>query len=301
MKKRIKEIINNKKYSKIKVSIIMILFLFIISLSTFCFSFFFTTGGFSGSKEVIIPAFDPRVNSSSSNSQSISLADTITNNKSLSPGAEGKFKIDIDFTDVSTNSYYKVYYDRTGLPNNLKFYVDEDYTTEFDNLEGVEYKDNSDRTSEHYVYWKWIVDNSASSNANDSLYMGQDIGVDFTAHISQMVEKNTIIANGVEKPTGRINIASTHSGNNKGAFNFNLDFSNVSANTQYRIYFNEKELSSNLHLYSDSSYQTELNYIQGTYDGNNTQVTNTIYWELETGNINTLSNGLYYVVVFGSW
>lgn len=301
MKHKINEFMNNKKYSRIKISIIFVLSLFAISLGSICFSYYFTTGSYSGTVDLSAPPFDPKVNTSSEETQSIDLIETITNNKSFAPGAQGMFMIDIDLSNVGYDSYYKLMYDRTGIPNNLKFYVDEDYTSELDYVEGVTYKNYDDQIAEHYVYWKWIVDNSAASNANDSLYMGQEISVEFTSYISQIVEKNTVIVNDIEKPTGRINLINTHTGNNKGSFNISLNLSNIEANTQYRIYFNEKELSSNLHLYSDSTYQTKINYIQGTYDGVNSEVTNTIYWELETDNINTLSSGLYYVVVFGSW
>ena len=302
MKHIIKEFMKSKKYSRIKVSIIFVMLLFTVSLGTSCFSYFFTNGGFSSNnREVTISAFNPLVNTISSNNQTITLSDTITNNSNLAPGAEGYFKVDIDFSDVGTDSYYKLSYDRTGIPNNVKFYVDEDYTTELDFLEGVTYKDYGDQIAEHYVYWKWIVDNSADSNANDSLYMGQEIDVEFTAYISQIVDGHTVVVNDIERPTGRINIRNTHTGNNKGAFNIKLDFSNVPTNSQYRIYFSEKELSDNLYIYSDSTYLNEINYIQGTYDGINSEVTHTVYWNLQTGNISTLSSGLYYVVVFGSW
>ena len=302
MKQKIKTFMKSKKYSRIKLSIIFVLFLFTISLGTACFSYFFTSGSFNtNNAEVIIPAFNPLVNSSSNNDQTISLSNTITNNKNLAPGAEGKFKIDIDFSNVGYDSYYKVSYDRTGIPNNVKFYVDEDYTTELNYIEGVTYNDYSNQVAEHYVYWKWIVDNSADSNANDSLYMGQEIDVEFTAYVSQRVDSNTVVVNDIERPTGRIDVVSTHTGNNKGAFNISLDLSNVPANSQYRIYFNEKELSNNLYLYSDSGYQNGINYIQGTYDGNTSSVTHTVYWDLTTGNVSTLASGLYYVVVFGSW
>lgn len=301
MKHKVLDFMKSKKYSRIKVSIIFVLFLFTISLGTSCFSYLFTNGNFDGSSYVTVPSFDPRVNTSADNTQTVSLSDTINNNKSFAPGAEGKFKIDIDFTNVGYDSYYKVTYDRTGIPNNLKFYIDEDYETELDYLEGVTYKNYENRVAEHYIYWKWIIDDSAVSNENDSLYMGQEVTVSFTSYISQIVEKNTIIINDIERSTGRIDVISTHEGNNRGSFDITLDLSNVTANSQYRVYFNEKELSSNLHLYSDSSYQNEINYIQGTYDGENDEVTSTVYWKLETDNISTLSSGLYYAVTFGSW
>lgn len=296
-------IMKGKGYLRLKMIIIVIMILFAVSLCYICYSYFYTQGSFSISESSIsILEFSPLVNSSSNNNQSIDLSSTITNNKNLAPGAQGKFKVEIDFSSVESDSYYRLTYDRTGIPNNLKFYFDEDYTAEFSSLEGTIYANHyNNQIAEHYVYWKWIVDDSEASNENDSLYMGQNISVVFTAYISQMVEKNTIKVNNEEKSTGRIYISGTHTGGNKGAFNISLDLSNATSNSQYRIYFNEKELSNALHLYSDSGYQNEINYIQGVYDGVNNNITSTVYWKLDSGSISSLYNGLYYVVVFGSW
>lgn len=279
----------------------IISFIFLIVLSSLGYAYFTTTGSFSAKATLDTIVFAPKVNGSYNIFQTINLADTITNGKNLAPGAEGKFKVDIDFTQVGTNVYYKVYNASTNIPNNLKFYVDENRTTEFNNISGTELKDNQNRLAEHYVYWKWVYDDSADSNLNDSLFMNQDIPVTFKTIVSQVVESNNIIVNNYEKPTGRINLVDTHIGNNTGSFNITLDLTNVPANGKYRVYFNNKELSNNLHLYSDSGYQNEISYIQGTYDGVNKDVTNTIYWVLDNDNVSTLNSGLYYASVLGSW
>ena len=289
----------NKICSKKIIIFVLFLLLFTISLGNVCYAYFYTNGSFSGSKDIEITGFNPMINNSSSQSQSINLVDTITNSKNFGPGAEGKFKIDIDFSDADYDSYYKIDYDRSNLPNNLKFYVDEDYTSEFTSFEGVEYSYYSNRVAEHYIYWKWIVDDSASSNENDSLFMGQDISVDFNVYISQNIDERTVVINDYEGYTGRINIINTHTGNKKGSFTLSL--TNIPSNTQFRIYFNDDELSSNLHLYSDSLYQNEINYIEDTYSGVYNYIYETVYWELETDNISTLSDGLYYTIVFGNW
>ena len=301
MKHKILNFIKNKEFTRIKIIIIIAMILFTVSLSSICFAYYYTQGSFTANTTVRILEFNPLVNSSANNSQSINLTNTITNNMNFAPGAEGKFIVDINFTNVASDSYYELTYDRTGIPNNLKFYVDEDYTTEFSSIKGVTYTDYSNQIAEHYVYWKWIVDDSTDSNTNDSLYMGQNISVDFNVYISQKVDENTFEVNDMERPSGRINIVNTHAGNNKGSFHMLLNLTNATANTQYRIYFNEKELSDDLHLYSDSEYQHEINYIQGTYNGNNNYILRIIYWKLDTGNVSSLNDGLYYIVVFGSW
>ena len=80
-----------------------------------------------------------------------------------------------------------------------------------------------------------------------------------------------------------------------------MDLSNLTALDNYRVFFNRKTLSNNLHLYSDSNYQNEISYIAGTYDGINDTREITIYWELENDNLSTLDNDLNYVIVKGSW
>ena len=132
MLKKVRDFVKNNISSKRKIVFIFFLAVLLISVGSICFSYFYTGGSFSGSTSVNIPAFAPKVNNSYSFNQSINLANTITNNKSLSPGAEGKFKMDISFAEVETDAYYKVYYDSTGIPDNVHFYVDENYSEELD-------------------------------------------------------------------------------------------------------------------------------------------------------------------------
>ena len=285
------------KTVKKKNVILMLLFVFVLSLCvSYCFSYFYTAGNLSTiSYNINIPNFAPKVNGSYNLSQSIDLSDTITNNKNLAPGAEGKFKIDIDLSEVETDVYYRISYDRTNIPNNLHFYVDEEFTSELNYINGVEVTSNTNRVVEHYIYWRWILDNSETSNQNDSLYMGQSISVPFTTIVSQQIEEHATIINNYEIVTGRVNLIETHTGSNLGSFSIDLDLTGLTPSHDYYIYFGKNELSSNLHLYSDSSYQNEINNISVIYDGENTNVTKTIYWRLDNDNISTLSDGLYYI------
>lgn len=251
-------------------------------------SFYYTNGDYNGSTRVNISTYAPKVNGDTSMNQTINLSNTITNNKRLAPGAVGKFKVDINLSDVNSNSYYKVYFDRTNIPNNIHFYVDKDLSSELFSIEGVQLLDNSNKTAEHYIYWTWEYSDTPESNENDSLYMNQEINLPFIAYVSQNIEKHTIIVNDVEKPTGRINISGT-----QGSFNMNLDFSNITAPKNYKIYFNSDDVSSGLHFYTDSSYQNEITNINGTYNGSTNPINNTIYWKYDGGSLNT---SLYYVV-----
>ncbi len=252
-------------------------------------SFFYTSGSFSGTSSTItIPEYAPIINGSKNMNQNINLSNTITNNKRLAPGAVGKFKVDLDFSSVDSDAYYKVYFDRTNIPNNIHFYVDKDLSSELFSIEGVQLLENSNKTAEHYIYWTWEYSDTTESNENDSLYMNQEINLPFVAYVSQNVERHTVIVNDQEKPTGRINISGT-----QGSFNINLDFSNFDSSKNYKVYFNSDDVSSGLHFYTDSSYQNEITNINGTYNGSDSSINNTIYWKYDGGSLNT---SLYYVV-----
>ena len=278
---------DDKKKIRKKYIIYSLVFLFLVSSClTFCISYYYTDGSASGTSSIHIPEFAPKVNGSSDNYQTINLASTIDNGKSLAPGARGKFKIDIDFTYVETDAYYRVTFDRTNIPNNIHFYVDENLTTELDEFEGIEYSGYGDRLAEHYIYWQWIYSNDPDSNQNDNLYMGQEIDLPFEAYISQRIDDGAIIVNDLEKPTGRIFLSGT-----EGSFNVELDFSNVSL-INYVINFTKGDVP--IHFYSDSSYTTEITNVHGIFDDsdNNTYQVETIYWRSDI----SLSNSFYYVV-----
>ena len=273
--------------NKRKISVTSFVIFACIVVGTIGFSYYFIKGEFVGTATVTIPSFAPKVNGSESMSQTIDLKTTITNNKNLAPGAIGSFKIDIDFSKVSKDSYYKVYLDRTNIPNNIHFYIDKNLTTELTSIEGVELEDNSNKLAEHYIYWTWIYNDNPESNENDSLYMGQEINLPFFSYLSQKVEKNTIIVNGYEKPTGRVNI-----NGQSGSFDMSLNFANISTSTNYKIYFDD--IPSNVHLYSDSSHQNEITSINDFYNGENQSVNKTIYWK--TADMANVNASIYYIV-----
>ena len=166
-------------------------------------------------------------------------------------------------------------FDNTDLPENLHFYVDENFTSELTTIEGVQYLDDYNKVAEHYIYWKWDYLNNETANSNDNLFMDKEIIVPFEVRISARVNKNTILVNGIEKPTGRVNL-------------INL------SRTNYKIHFNISDISNNLHLYSDSSFVNEITDISDIYDGVNNEVTKTIYYRFDES-LNPLTR-LYYIV-----
>lgn len=280
---------NIKKYFSKKNIILILLLTVCLTISfSYCSSYFITSGRFSITNSIKILKFIPKVNDSSNMSQTIDLSTTITNDKTLSPGAEGKFKIDIDLSEVEFNSYYMINFDNTDLPENLHFYVDENFTSELTTIEGVQYLDDYNKVAEHYIYWKWDYLNNETANSNDNLFMDKEIIVPFEVRISARVNKNTILVNGIEKPTGRVNLIGS-----EGSFDLNLDFKNLSR-TNYKIHFNISDISNNLHLYSDSSFVNEITDISDIYDGVNNEVTKTIYYRFDES-LNPLTR-LYYIV-----
>lgn len=291
-----RSLFNKCKKSKV---IIALSILSLLSFGSMCYCYLYSTAYITGNDYINITIFAPKVNDSSSVTQDIDIVNTIVNNKSFGPGAEGVFKIDVDLNDNVGKSYYKVSLDRTNLPNNLKFYVDSEYRTEFDCIKGIQLSSNEDKLAEHYIYWRWISVDDVDSNANDSLYINQEIVVPITIYVSQKIEGNTVLVNNIEKQTGRIDIKSTNDGNNKGMFTISLDFSNIAGNKDYRIHFGE--LSTNLHFYSDPSFQNEISFVEGIFNGTNSVEDINVYWKLENDNISTLNDGLYYAVVLGSW
>ena len=276
------------KFDKIRVLLIICISLFIVS-GFACFSYFTAAGNFSGSTKIIALGFSPKVNNSILNNQSIDLSSTITNGKNLSPGAKGVFKIDLDFSDIDTDSFYEITFDRTNIPLNIHFYADEDLTSEITSLEGIHLKNYNDKSAEHFIYWEWKYIDNDNNNSDDSYFMDREISVPFTVRFSQHLDSRTIVVNDLERPTGRISLDGL-----EGSFTLNLDFTNLS-NTNYRIHFNPSEVSNTLHLYSDSLFTNEITSIEDIYNANTSpsQVSKTIYWKFSDSTVT--SGNLYYI------
>ena len=275
------------KLNKKIILIVCILVISIISVPV-VYAYYTTTGEFSGSAYVSLPDFAPSVNDSSSLYQDISLADTITNDKYLAPGAKGKFKLDIDLSDVGTNAYYKIEFDRQGIPNNLHFYVDKEMTKELGNIEGGHLLSNTNRIAENIIYWQWELVDSEYDNYDDNLYLGNQIVVPFEVYVAQnFEEKELVLVNDSENPTGRINLGTT-----SGNFNMKLDFSRFNDSGSYNVYFDKDNLG-DIHLYSDSEYQNEITSLSGTFSSSNSVINTPLYWRCEG---TCSSGGLYYIV-----
>ena len=287
MHRRVLNLKRNLYKNKTKISLIIFIVFCCTIIGKIGYSYFFTKGNFNGNAEVNVLGFSPTINGSNDRTQTINLEDTIINEKNLAPGAIGKFNIDIDFTNAEMNSSYRISFDRSNIPNNIKFYVDENLTKEITVIDGTQLAEYNNKTAEHIIYWKWIYSNTPESNANDSLYMNKNITLPYNIEIMQRTDYSSVKINNMKRPTGRVYLSG-----NSGSFNINLDFDGLESGTNYNIYFNKDNKLSALHLYTDSEFQNEISSLPVSYDGVNNLVNNTIYWRLDDSS----RTNLYYIV-----
>ena len=124
----------------------------------------------------------------SSNSTLI-LNETITNNKPLIPGAEGHIILKVNLTGTEVDTNYTINILRTNLPDNIHFYSNSTMTNEITSISGT-YLIGGTPVINNDVYWKWVISDTEQSNANDSLFMEQNLEVSFDATFTQKVGAN---------------------------------------------------------------------------------------------------------------
>jgi len=111
------------------------------------------------------------------------------------PDDKGTFDINIDSTGSSTDVDVTITISRTNLPDNLKFYLDEDYTKEL-TTKTYMLKKSDDMTMTVPVYWFW---DGSVDDENDTLFMGEtleaNVSVSATIHTPTFLE--TLIANSI--------------------------------------------------------------------------------------------------------
>jgi len=169
----------------------IILFISIVSIISllslkYGFSFFYTKGtNVASSNQIEITLYTPVLNDNlESYVQTVDLSSTITNDKALSPGAEGYFDLKLDFTNIKNDGYYIIRIDRTNMPTNLKVYSDSERQNEYvSNVITHHPEDNSVDT--HRLYWKWIYLDDNASNTNDNTHMNTEINIPITINYSE--------------------------------------------------------------------------------------------------------------------
>ena len=111
------------------------------------------------------------------NEQTFHLGD----NGYIMPGDSGKLTIGLDASGSTADVYATMEFLKEGLPNNLKFYYDEDYKYQFTKYFSVIEKSNLVDEVDIYWYWDGSIDDD-----NDSLFIGTDISVSIDASIVQL-------------------------------------------------------------------------------------------------------------------
>jgi len=117
----------------------------------------------------------------------LSLKDTITNDSPLVPGAEGHIVLNVNLTGTEVSTDYEIAINRTNLPTNIKFYTDSAMATTPINSVTGSYSLGSTSIATYDLYWKWLYVDDETSNANDSLYMNQNISIVLDATFNQQI------------------------------------------------------------------------------------------------------------------
>lgn len=146
----------------------------------------------SASNEASISAakFQFTLNNSAELNQNIVLKDTITTNNYSNdlvvPGVNGQFDLTFDLSNVEVSVNFVINFDTTNIPNNLKLYTDSSYTTPVTSINNTfNIGDSTSKTIT--IYWKWDYLTDAESNANDNLYMNEEILLPVSITVSQIV------------------------------------------------------------------------------------------------------------------
>ena len=113
----------------------------------------------NSSSEIKVATWDFKLNGVNSNSIDINLKDTLSATNKYSqteviPGTDGVIELDIDATNSKVALDYVINLSADQVPENLKFYTDNTYTTEYTVEEGfIGLEDEKQIT--HNIYWKW--------------------------------------------------------------------------------------------------------------------------------------------------
>lgn len=113
----------------------------------------------------------------------INLATNASNTQDgqIMPGSYGSFGIRLDATGTDMDVNYKITFKNLkGKPNNLNFYLDENYTQKIEldkeTIKGViEFGDNMVKTVT--IYWKWDYDGIGNDNISQGSMLSFDIVV----------------------------------------------------------------------------------------------------------------------------
>ena len=179
-----------KKVGRKRIMLLILILLFIsvsfLALNTYSSYKREAEGDASSS----IAKFIIKVNDSSETTQTIDLSETITaNNYSdtlVVPGTEGVIELELDFSDCDTSVNYLINFDMTNLPVNLKLYSDSNHLNQITSInDAFNYGNNT--TINKNIYWQWEYKSDSTSNANDNLFMEQQIALPISITLTQKI------------------------------------------------------------------------------------------------------------------
>ncbi len=152
----------------------------------------------TGSGTAVVAAWSFKANGKGSGQtiDNVKLVDTVhTENISanvIAPGTDGKFIITIDGSGSETAISYNVTFDNLqNIPTNLKFYSDETFATEYDNLAAAVFNGTIDLADietpvDKTVYWKWEYYTSDDGDVADTLNQNLEPSFDITVTGTQV-------------------------------------------------------------------------------------------------------------------
>ena len=154
------------EYKNRKRSLIKTLSLFMMVIVFLCFTCPITYSKFvsetASTASIDVAKWSFKIDTKKSDGVSINLVDTLVNNSysttHVIPGTMGVINFDIDFSDSLVASIYKIEVDRekSNIPSNLKFYVDEARTIEMIDYQEKVSLEDIDKVISKNVYWKWV-------------------------------------------------------------------------------------------------------------------------------------------------
>jgi len=222
------------------------------------------------------------------------------------PDDKGTFDINIDSTGSTTDVDVTITISRTNLPDNLKFYLDSNYTQEL-TTKTYMLKKSDDMTMTVPVYWFW---DGSVDDENDTLFMGETLeaNVSVSAMVHTPTFSETLIANSILDTN--VNFGSGSSSTN----GIGLMMRDGTQNEEYPIVYYRGNITNNNVIFADFCWlivrTTETGGIKlvfngpvvenadGTesctnYSGVGSQTANTNYTDVYAGNTTTKFNTSY--------
>jgi len=161
------------------------------------------------------------------------------------PDDKGTFDINIDSTGSSTDVDVTITISRTNLPDNLKFYLDENYTEEL-TIKTYMLKKSDNMTMTVPVYWFW---DGSVDDENDTLFMGETLeaNITATATIHTPTFSETLIASAYNNLDTNVNFGSGSSDTN----GIGLMMRDGTQNDEYPIVYYRGDVSNNNVIFAD--------------------------------------------------